>query len=82
MNIQVADYTWCGGRKVEYDADAPCWFCGLPVESASMGGTVVCPSCDCGKHRDGRPWTYDEAVQMHRNFKAKASGEKDGEGHS
>ena len=23
-----------------------------------MGGTNLCPWCDCGVHRDGRPFTY------------------------
>ena len=39
--------------KVEYNEKAPCRICGLPVEHASMGGTDVCPSCDCGRYRDG-----------------------------
>ena len=38
---------------VEYDETAPCIVCGLPVGAASMGGTAVCPSCDCGRFRDG-----------------------------
>jgi len=41
-------------QDIEYDETAPCLMCGLPVESASMGGTVICPWCDCGRHtRDG-----------------------------
>ncbi len=39
--------------EVEYDENAPCRICGLPVEHASMGGTDVCPWCDCGRYRDG-----------------------------
>lgn len=38
-------------REVEYDADAPCIVCGEPVIGASMGGTVICGSCDLGKCR-------------------------------
>lgn len=40
-------------KTIEYDETAPCWVCGLPVGSASMGGTVICPACDCGRKRDG-----------------------------
>lgn len=38
-----------GGKKtIEYDETAPCVVCGEPVGSASMGGTAICPACDCG----------------------------------
>tara|TARA_Y100000034_G_C6891777_1_gene410368 strand:+ start:680 stop:988 length:309 start_codon:yes stop_codon:yes gene_type:complete len=37
--------------EVVYDADAPCRICGEPVIEASMGGTNVCPWCDCGRER-------------------------------
>ncbi len=40
-------------HKIKYDPDAPCICCGLPVTEASMGGTVVCPWCDCGNDRLG-----------------------------
>lgn len=56
-------------KTIEYDENAPCWYCDLPVGSASMGGTVVCPSCDCGMHRDGRKWTFEEATEKHANFR-------------
>lgn len=69
MNIKTADYTPFGGEKVEYDADAPCWMCGLPVIAASMGGTVVCPWCDCGKHRDGTSWTTEDAEKAAKRFR-------------
>jgi len=36
---------------VEYDENAPCRVCGERVLEASMGGTDVCPSCDCGRCR-------------------------------
>ena len=62
MDIKQADYRWCGGPLIEFDADAPCSLCGLPVESASMGGTAICPSCDCGQFRNGRKWEYQDAV--------------------
>jgi len=40
-----------GERTIEYDEQAPCLSCGEPVHNASMGGTVICPSCDLGKCR-------------------------------
>ena len=46
--------------KVEYDEKAPCRVCGLPVIHASMGGTDVCPYCDCGVYRDGTKILYKE----------------------
>ena len=38
-------------KTIEYDENAPCFICGEPVLSASMGGTAICPSCDCGRCR-------------------------------
>lgn len=40
-----------GDKEIEYDELAPCICCGEPVHNASMGGTVICPACDCGKCR-------------------------------
>jgi len=37
--------------EIEYDDEAPCKICGEPVTGSSMGGTVICPWCDCGKCR-------------------------------
>lgn len=53
--MKVAIYKTLDGKdlKVEYDENAPCIICGLPVEEASTGGTCVCPACDCGVYRDG-----------------------------
>jgi len=45
---QIVHY---GKREIEYDDEVPCISCGEPVGAASMGGTVVCPSCDCGRCR-------------------------------
>lgn len=36
---------------VGYDEEASCMICNEPVISASVGGTVICPSCDCGNCR-------------------------------
>lgn len=65
-SMKTATYTLLDGTDctIEYDADAPCIYCRLPVIEASMGGTVVCSWCDCGVHRDGRKWTFDEAKSM------------------
>lgn len=40
-----------GDKEFEYDEDSPCIICGEPVIGASMGGTAICPACDCGKCR-------------------------------
>ncbi|KKN19278.1 hypothetical protein LCGC14_0947430 [marine sediment metagenome] len=51
--MKTAKYNKVGGGilEIEYDEDAPCIVCGEPVVEASMGGTVVCPRCDCGNCR-------------------------------
>ena len=51
--MKTATYTLLGGEHVtvEYDELAPCRICGEPVIEASMGGTDVCPWCDCGRCR-------------------------------
>lgn len=53
-----------GGKKtIEYDDHALCISCKLPVIDASMGGTVLCPWCDCGNYRDGtRIETFDKEL--------------------
>lgn len=65
VRIKTATYIGLDGKpfKVEYDEQAPCLSCGLPVVSASMGGTAICSWCDCGKHRDGREWTMEEMLE-------------------
>lgn len=64
--MKTATYTGADGKPivVDYDDEAPCRICGKPVFEASMGGTDVCPWCDCGNHRDGTPWTYREMVKL------------------
>lgn len=49
---------------VEYDDDDPCIICKLPVIEASVGGTAVCPWCDCGYDRDGTKWDYAKMMKM------------------
>ena len=51
--MKTATYTSLDGATftVEYDPEAPCISCGEPVVAASMGGTAVCPWCDCGTCR-------------------------------
>lgn len=62
--MRIATYTKMDGKKlkVEYDEKAPCRICGLPVEHASMGGTDVCPWCDCGNYRDGTVINITELI--------------------
>jgi hypothetical protein len=55
--------------SVEYDADAPCWACGLPVMAASMGGTVLCSWCDCGNGRDGHKLSMEENMVQSANWR-------------
>jgi len=52
--MKVAIYKRLDGKdlRIEYDEKASCRICGLPVEHASIGGTDVCPACDCGRYRD------------------------------
>lgn len=51
--MKTATYKLLDGSDftVEYDETAPCRLCGLPVGSASMPGTDICPACDCGYNR-------------------------------
>ena len=56
-------------KEIEYDENAPCWYCGLPVVSASMGGTVICPWCDCGKNRDGSSITPEQEKENRNRFR-------------
>ena len=60
----VTYQTTDGPLTIEYDETTPCICCGLPVGTASMGGTVLCPSCDCGRFRDGTKWSMAEAHCM------------------
>ena len=49
--------------RVEYEYPPPCLFCGHPItdEELSTDGPLVCPSCDCGRNRDGGgPWTPEQ----------------------
>lgn len=51
--MKTVTYNKVGGGTftVEYDENAPCIVCGEPVTKASMGGTAICPWCDCGRCR-------------------------------
>ena len=51
--MKTATYTGLDGKpfSVQYDETAPCRICKLPVITASMGGTDVCPWCDMGQER-------------------------------
>lgn len=55
--------------EVEYDENAPCIVCGEPVIAASMGGTVICPWCDCGNCRYcgiQLPWGFGKQETDHK----------------
>lgn len=71
--MKTAIYTTTKGGKleIEYDENAPCRMCGLPVWEASMGGTDVCPWCDCGNYRNGEKFTIQELENLDK-LKAKA----------
>jgi len=64
----LAVYNWPGGNPftVEYDPNAPCRLCGLPVVAASMGGADVCASCDCGRYLDGTRVNCMLGSEMHK----------------
>lgn len=56
-------------KEVMYDEKALCWSCGLPVISASLGGTVICSWCDCGSNRDGSPVTPEQMRERNNRFR-------------
>jgi len=62
--MKKATFTMRDGTKkdFDYDENAPCIVCGLPVTEASTSGTNLCPWCDCGVHRDGNKWTLTETL--------------------
>ena len=68
---------------IEYDEAAPRTVCGEPVVSASMGGTTICPWCDCGNCRYCRQAlgfrNPKEHVQSCHARKGKDVNEKKGE---
>ena len=61
---KIAKYIKLDGGilKVAYDPKAPCICCGLSVGSASMGGTVLCPACDCGYQRSSKCPPYGKPM--------------------
>lgn len=62
-------------KKIEYDPEAPCIYCGYPVEEASVGGTVVCPACDMGVNRfTMAPWSPTEYFAVMKNFRSATDG--------
>lgn len=79
--MKTATYNKIGGGTItlEYDENAPCRICGEPVNEASMGGTDVCPSCDCGKCRYcgvDLPWDINKEEAL-RKVKAHMKWHKD-----
>lgn len=51
--MKKAVYNLAGGGEIttEYDENAPCRICNLPVIEASTSGTDVCSWCDVGRCR-------------------------------
>ena len=39
-----------------------CRICGLEAGAGSVGAPDICAACDCGQFRDGRRWSYREAL--------------------
>lgn len=54
---------------ITFDPARPCIYCELPVDALSMGGPTVCPSCDCGAHRDGTKWSHHEVPALYKRAK-------------
>ena len=74
--MKIVTYTLLDGSKktIEYDETLPCWMCEQPVVEASMGGTVICPACDCGINRQTHEkWTFEEAMQAYENYRKNAA---------
>jgi hypothetical protein len=67
--VKKVSYPVCQMESVvvEYDEQALCCICGLPIMEASMGGTDVCPWCDCGCNRDGSRWEFRELITKTKN---------------
>jgi hypothetical protein len=62
-----------GPIEVSYDPDSPCVYCELPVIEASVGGTAVCPACDCGRNRDGSLWDYATMQKRFENYRRRVA---------
>ena len=60
-------------KAVGFDPAALCIFCEKPVERLSMGGPLICPSCDCGAHLDGSKWTPPDAARFYANARRRAA---------
>lgn len=69
--MKTATYTLTNGENIEvsYDPSAACTICNLPVQEASVGGTAVCPWCDCGIYRDGTKWLSSEIHKIRKEAK-------------
>jgi len=66
--MKKVKYTVHGGEvvEIEYDENAPCVSCGLPVVAASMSGTKFCSWCDMGVYRDGEKWDMRDLLDVDR----------------
>lgn len=72
--MKTAQYRMLDGsvRTIEYDENALCVSCDLPVVTASVGGTRLCPWCDMGIFRDKSEWAFRDCVDAeYRKRRAK-----------
>ncbi len=54
----------------DFNPDFGCICCNQPVESLSICGPLICPSCDCGNNRDtGENWTSEEFIRIQENVR-------------
>ena len=71
--MRTATYRDLEGKDftVEYDETAPCTVCHEPIGEASMGGTAICPACDCGRCRYCvvQSFMYNEGVDGGRSLR-------------
>ncbi len=70
MNIAELEHA------VGFNPETPCIFCEQPVERLSAGGPLVCPPCDCGRNKDGTPWSIPQAALRYANARRRMAETK------
>ncbi len=63
--------TYYGKVSKTWEGQPECLFCGEPVTEPSADGPGVCGWCDCGCHRNGTKWTYQEYRKFQQTANAK-----------
>ena len=56
-----------------FDPNFPCAYCEQPVQEECIGGTAICPWCDCGMNRDGSLWDYRTMKDRFANYERRIS---------